>query len=70
MSTTPATAAPADPSPASTRLAGAWATPPYLHDGSAPTLRAVLDAADGQHGDASALTNPERDALARWLAGR
>jgi hypothetical protein len=51
-------------------LAGAWATPPYLHDGSALTLRAVLDAADGQHGDASALTDAQRDALARWLAGR
>jgi hypothetical protein len=70
VSTAPATAASASPSRASTRLAGSWATPPYLHDGSAPTLRAVLDAADGQHGDASALTDLERDALARWLAGR
>jgi hypothetical protein len=51
-------------------LAGAWATPPYLHDGSAPTLRAVLDTAAGHHGDVSALTDPERDALARWVTGR
>jgi cytochrome c peroxidase len=46
-----------------------WATAPYLHDGSAPTLRAVLvdrnDAA--QHGDLSALSDADLDDLVAFL---
>ena len=49
-------------------LIGIVATPPYLHDGSAPTLRAVLDAArDGSMGNTGALSDEEMDALEAYL---
>ena len=49
-------------------LLGVVATPPYLHNGSAPTLRAVLEAArSGAMGDTSNLTEAEMDALEAYL---
>jgi DNA-binding beta-propeller fold protein YncE len=46
-------------------LRGLWATAPYLHDGSAPTLRAVID--NPRHGDASALNDAEKKQLVAFL---
>ena len=47
-------------------LRGVWASAPYLHDGSAPTLEAVLMRdTDGLHGPA--LTAPEAESLAAFL---
>ncbi len=46
-------------------LLGAWRTAPYFHDGSAPTLAAVL--ASG-HGGAGALAAAERASLAAYVA--
>jgi cytochrome c peroxidase len=49
-------------------LQGIGATAPYLHDGSAPTLRDVLlRAGDGSMGDTSGLTEAELDALVAYL---
>ena len=50
-------------------LHGLWHSPPYLHDGSAATLRDVLTTrnAGGAHGPTSALTSAELDDLARFL---
>ncbi|HEV8324578.1 MAG TPA: PKD domain-containing protein [Myxococcota bacterium] len=50
-------------------LRGAWATAPYLHDGSAPTLRDVLVAHNrgDLHGHTSSLTPEEIDALVAFL---
>ncbi|MCB9682878.1 MAG: PKD domain-containing protein [Alphaproteobacteria bacterium] len=50
-------------------LHGVWATPPYLHDGSAPTLRDVLTTAnpDDLHGVTSDLTADQLDALEQYL---
>ncbi len=49
-------------------LRGISATAPYLHDGSAPTLRAVLETArNGEMGDTSSLTDGEMDALEAYL---
>ena len=50
-------------------LRGLWATAPYLHDGSAPTLRDVLTTANpaGQHGNVSALTPTQIDQLVEYL---
>ena len=49
-------------------LLGVAATPPYLHDGSAPTLRAVLERArTGLMGNTGALTDAEMDALVAYL---
>ncbi len=49
-------------------LVGIAATAPYLHDGSAPTLRAVLETARaGQMGDASMLTDNDLDDLEAYL---
>ncbi|MCB9597315.1 MAG: c-type cytochrome [Sandaracinaceae bacterium] len=50
-------------------LRGLWRTAPYLHDGSAPTLREVLttrNAAD-THGVTSSLTDAEIDDLVAFL---
>ena len=57
-------------------LAGVWATPPYLHDGSAPTLRDVVQPCEvpasgcnhaDQHGVTSHLSPAELDALVLYL---
>ena len=50
-------------------LAGAWRTAPYLHDGSAATLRDVLTTknADDRHGVTSALSSSEIDDLIAYL---
>lgn len=50
-------------------LKGIWETAPYLHDGSAPTLRDVLTTRnkDGKHGDISTLTELEIDNLIAYL---
>lgn len=50
-------------------LRGVWATAPYLHDGSAATLRDVLVArnAMGKHGSVSSLTDQEVDQLIAYL---
>jgi cytochrome c553 len=50
-------------------LLGLAATGPYLHDGSAPTLRDVLTTANpaGLHGNVNSLTDAEIDALVEYL---
>ncbi len=50
-------------------LRGLWATAPYLHDGSAATLRDVLTTANpaGQHGNLAGLTPAQIDQLAEYL---
>ncbi len=50
-------------------LVGLWETAPYLHDGSAPTLEAVLDRAAKTtlHGDVASLSEKERAQLVRYL---
>jgi mono/diheme cytochrome c family protein len=50
-------------------LLGVWETPPYLHDGSAPTLRDVLTTKnpDDAHGYASSLSSHEVDQLVAYL---
>jgi hypothetical protein len=50
-------------------LLGLWATAPYLHDGSAPTLRDVLTTANplGLHGATPTLTPAQIDQLAEFL---
>jgi YVTN family beta-propeller protein len=50
-------------------LLGIWQTAPYLHDGSAPTLRDVLTTRNpqGRHGDTSALSPEELDQLVAYL---
>ena len=51
-------------------LVGIWATAPYLHDGSAPTLEAVLDKAaesGTKHGDVASLSASEKKQLARYM---
>jgi hypothetical protein len=49
-------------------LRGLWNSPPYLHDGSAPTVRAVFEANDGDaHGVTSGLSSSELDDLAEYL---
>jgi len=40
---------------------------PYLHDGSAATLRDVLDRSQGLHGDVSGLSPDDEDALVEYL---
>ncbi len=50
-------------------LRGIAATAPYLHDGSAPTLRSVLEAVRlGEMGDTSALSATQMDDLEAYLA--
>ncbi len=50
-------------------LRGVWATPPYLHDGSAATLREVLVDRNeaGLHGGAADLSPEDLDRLIRFL---
>jgi YVTN family beta-propeller protein len=49
-------------------LRGIAATAPYLHDGSAPTLRDVLESArGGEMGNTSSLSDSEMDALEAYL---
>jgi len=50
-------------------LRGIWATAPYLHDGSAPTLRDVLVTKNGEylHGDLSLLSEDEITHLIEYL---
>ena len=50
-------------------LVGAWETAPYLHDGSAPTLRDVLTTANAndQHGFTSSLSGEQLDQLVAFL---
>ncbi|MGE3629375.1 MAG: c-type cytochrome, partial [Sandaracinaceae bacterium] len=50
-------------------LRGVRARAPFLHDGRAPTLRAMLDEAneENRHGDTAALTEDERADLVRYL---
>jgi cytochrome c peroxidase len=46
-----------------------WRTAPYLHDGSATTVRDVLTTRNGhdQHGKTSALTREELDDLCAYV---
>jgi YVTN family beta-propeller protein len=48
-------------------LSGVAATPPYLHDGSAPSLRDVLERTRGKMGDISRLSADEETALIEYL---
>ncbi len=50
-------------------LKGIWETAPYLHDGSAATLKEVLTTRnlDQKHGDVSSLTSAELDQLLAYL---
>ncbi len=50
-------------------LLGVWETPPYLHDGSAPTLRDVLTTRNpnDSHGLVSALSSEQIDQLVAYL---
>ena len=48
-------------------LSGVASTPPYLHDGSAPTLRAVLETTRGKMGDITGLSPDDEDALVEYL---
>ncbi len=50
-------------------LLGLWQTAPYLHDGSAPTLRDVLTTRNsaGKHGATASLSEQELDALVAYL---
>ena len=50
-------------------LLGIHDTAPYLHDGSAPTLRAALTSSNtgDKHGDTSILTEEEINALVAYL---
>ena len=50
-------------------LRGVWATAPYLHDGSAPTLRDVLVSRNigGAHGNIADLSASELDQLLAYL---
>jgi hypothetical protein len=50
-------------------LLGVWATPPYLHDGSAATLEEVLTARNplDQHGTTSTLDPSQLQALVAFL---
>lgn len=50
-------------------LLGIWQTAPYLHDGSAPTLRDVLITRnpEGKHGDTASLSEAELGQLIAYL---
>jgi hypothetical protein len=50
-------------------LLGIWQTPPYLHDGSAATLRDVLTTrnVDDTHGEVSSLSDEEIDELVAYM---
>ncbi len=51
-------------------LRGVWATPPYLHDGSAPTLRDVVTTKNpaNAHGSTTSLTPAQIDDLVAYLS--
>jgi YVTN family beta-propeller protein len=51
-------------------LLGVWETPPYLHDGSAPTLRDVLTTKNSTdlHGYVSSLSSQEIDQLIAYVS--
>ena len=48
---------------------GVWETPPYLHDGSAPTLMHVITTRNpgDRHGSTSHLTTAEKAQLVAYL---
>lgn len=48
-------------------LRGLWNNPPYLHDGSAQSVLAVLEGAEDAHGTTSGLSETERVELAAYL---
>ncbi|HEX3473537.1 MAG TPA: hypothetical protein VHT91_00775 [Kofleriaceae bacterium] len=48
-------------------LSGIASSPPYLHDGSAPTLRDVLERTRGRMGDISSLSADDEAALVEFL---
>jgi hypothetical protein len=50
-------------------LRGCWSTPPYLHDGSARSLRAVFTQANpgGRHADLLGVPEADIDALLVYL---
>ena len=49
-------------------LVGVAASAPFLHDGSAPTIEAVLiTARDGEMGDTSTLDSGEMEDLANYI---
>ncbi|HTR56334.1 MAG TPA: hypothetical protein VMJ10_36925 [Kofleriaceae bacterium] len=48
-------------------LSGVASTPPYLHDGSAPTLHDVLEQTRGKMGDITSLSADDEDALVEYL---
>jgi mono/diheme cytochrome c family protein len=48
-------------------LTGIASSPPYLHDGSAPTLRDVLERTRGHMGDISSLSPADEAALIEYL---
>jgi cytochrome c peroxidase len=52
-----------------TQLVDLWATAPYLHDGSAPTMMDVLttENKNDKHGTTSHLSKEELDALVEYL---
>ena len=49
-------------------LRGLASTAPYLHDGSAPTLRDMLEKTRGKMGDISSLSADDLDALIEYLS--
>jgi len=48
-------------------LSGLASSPPYLHDGSAPTIRDVLEQTRGKMGDITRITASDEDALVEYL---
>ena len=48
-------------------LRGVWNTAPYLHDGSAPTLRAAIEAGGGAHGVTTGFDDADWDDLTAYL---
>jgi YVTN family beta-propeller protein len=48
-------------------LSGLASTPPYLHDGRAPTIRDVLEMTRGTMGDITQLSASDEDALVEYL---
>ncbi|WP_274652507.1 beta-propeller fold lactonase family protein [Paenibacillus humicola] len=48
-------------------LRGVYATAPYLHDGSAPTLKDVIERAGDKHGRTSGLSDQEINDLVAYL---
>ena len=48
-------------------LTGVWSSPPYLHDGSAPTLMDVLELTRGRMGDITSLGSDDEAALIEYL---